>query len=129
VIEITDEDGSVLSQIRVGALQCAASFPYLKGQMPRYKNASHRDRAEAIARSAAGMIRIYGGDALTEANRVAVRFGKSNDAEAKKTWRAIGRAIEKQLLPTERRWTNDLTARGRNPTRGADDADDQSQLL
>jgi hypothetical protein len=67
--------------------------------MPRYKTASQRDTAQTIARSAAGMIRIYGGDARAEANRVAVRFTKSNDAEAKKTWRAIGRAIEKQQSP------------------------------
>jgi hypothetical protein len=66
--------------------------------MPIHKTKPHRDTEQAVAESAAGMIRIYGDDARAQANGLVARFAKLNDAEAEKTWRAIAQAIEKQLL-------------------------------
>ena len=68
--------------------------------MPSYKIGPYRQTNQSIAQSAIGMIRNYGADAWAEANRIAVRFAKVSDEEGEKTWRAIGRAIDKQLLVT-----------------------------
>ena len=57
-----------------------------------------RDMEQSITRSAAGMIRIYGANALAEANLEAARWAGRKDAEGEKTWRAIAQAIEKQRL-------------------------------
>jgi hypothetical protein len=54
------------------------------------------DREQCIARSAAGMTRIYGASALAEANLQVARWAKRDDPEGEKTWRAIADAIAKQ---------------------------------
>jgi hypothetical protein len=59
-----------------------------------------RDVEQRIARSAAGMIRIYGVNAQAEAHLQAARWAKRNDAEGETTWRAIAHAIDKQQSQT-----------------------------
>jgi hypothetical protein len=51
---------------------------------------------ENIANAAAGMIRLYGENAITYANLLSAKFAKRKDQEGEENWRAIAQAIEKQ---------------------------------
>jgi hypothetical protein len=50
----------------------------------------------SIVNAATGMIRLYGENAVSNANLIVAKFAKRKDYEGEENWRAIAAEIQKQ---------------------------------
>ena len=57
------------------------------------------DISESVNRSADGMIRFHGPNAIAQARLIEARMASKNDREGERMWQAIALAIEKKQRP------------------------------